>query len=112
MTTSPAQTSEASTAQTRRTVSERSLCVGVNRVDDSGGSTAVLAGLDFVADRHVGSNQAIGGFVVCNLAGSVNCNHVGNGIAFAAIDINDIRLQSAGDSLEIHYTFDMSTPDI
>ena len=93
-------------------VPERSLCVSHNRVDDSAGSTAVLANSDFVADRHVGSNQAIGGFVVCNLSGSVDCNHVGNGIAFAAVDINDIRLQSAGELLEITYTFDMSTPDI
>ena len=33
------------------------------------------------------------------------------GIAYAAIDINDIRLQSAGDSLEITCTFGITAPD-
>ena len=93
-------------------VSERSLCAGPSRTDDSGGSTAVIASVDFVADENVGSNQAIGGFVVCNLPGSLDCAITSAGIAFAAIDINDIRLQSAGDSLDITYTFDISTPDI
>ena len=92
-------------------LAERSLCVGVGSVDDSGGSTAMITNVDFVADQHVGSNQAIGGFVVCNDSGSVDCNAFGTGIAFAAVDINDISLQQAGDSLDITYTFDITTPD-
>ena len=88
------------------------LCSG-GRVDDSAGSTAVLQEVTYVADEHIGSNQAIGGFVICNDPGATLCSLDPDlGIAFAAIDINDIRLQSAGDSLSITYTFDISTPDI
>ena len=89
----------------------RSVCAGSN-IDDSAGSTVVMGPVRSVADTHVGSNQAIGGFVVCNGAGARECDGTGTGVAFAAIDINDIRLQSAGDSLTIYYTFDISTPDI
>ena len=90
----------------------RSLCSVVN-IDDSAGSSAVMGPVTYVADTNLGSNQAVGGFMVCNgNAGSQDCAPGRFGVAFAAIDINDIRLQSAGDSLTIYYTFDISTPDI
>ena len=88
------------------------LCAAPIYADDSAGSTAVIGPLTYVADQNIGSNQAIGGFVVCNLTSSTDCSVTTGGIAFAAIDINDIRLQSAGDSLEITYTFDITTPSI
>ena len=92
-------------------VSSFQVCRG-SGFDDSAGSTAVIGPITYVADTHVGSNQAIGGFIVCNVASSLICAGQSGGVAFAAIDIADIRLQSAGDSLTITYTFDITTPDI
>ena len=96
-------------------VSNYFLCSAGRGVDDSAGSTAVLGPVTYVADENIGSNQAIGGFVVCNSPTGSECDirqGFDNNAAFAAIDINDIRLQSAGDSLTISYTFDISTPGI
>ena len=50
--------------------------------------------------------------MLCSMGSADLCAAISGGVAFAAIDTTDIRLQSAGDSLTITYTFDITTPDI
>ncbi len=73
-------------------------------------STSVIGPLTFTGGTEVSANANIQSIAICNNAVSdyALCN-VGSGIAFAVVDTNDVTL-AADDTVQITYTFDVTSP--
>ena len=115
-TISEAETTTASTFDSANTIVLTSVANCIEADVNVGGNdgTAVIGPLTFQDDVHLVTGDAVNGIGICSAnAGTTpydNCaaGAASNGVLFAVIDTNDVTI-NAGESVQITYTFDISS---
>ena len=105
------ETMTAAEFDTANTITETN-CIEDTAVDIVVGQIAEIGPLTFSAGTHLADGDTITGVGICqnDVTNDLDFNNcTTEGILFAAVDIADVTL-NAGETAQITYTFDMSSP--
>ncbi len=83
----------------------------VTTTNTAAASTAVIGPLEFIGGTQLTAGGTINSIAICNANAGTDyalCNAPTNGVAFAVVDTNEVTLPD-GDTVEITYTFDVTS---